>query len=248
MNDAEELRRCEDIEAISRAAAEEFRRAAATAIAARGSFRVVLSGGSTPRRTYEILAAPEQRDRIDWEAVEFFWGDERPVPPDDPESNFGMARAALLGKVPALAERIHRIEAERPDADAAARDYQTEISRVFGVPADGPPPAFDLVLLGLGPEGHTASLFPFTDALDEKVRWVVPNRVDTLEVVRLTLTPAILNQARQVMFLIAGADKAEALAAILDGPADPQRLPAQLIRPPQGKLLWLVDQAAAAQL
>jgi len=244
---ADEIRRFEDVETLSRAAAEEFRHAVRVALAARGSFRVALSGGSTPRRMYEILAATEH-DRIDWGAIDFFWGDERAVPPEDTESNFGMARATLLTEVPVDEERIHRMEAERPDLDEAARDYQAQIAHAFDVPVNGPPPAFDLVLLGLGPEGHTASLFPFTEALDEPRRWVVANRVPALSTIRLTLTPVILNRARRLMFLVAGAEKAEALAAVLEGEDDPHRLPAQLVRPSPGTILWLVDRPAAARI
>jgi 6-phosphogluconolactonase len=235
-------RRLPDAEAVCRAAAEEFVRLA------RGRFTVALSGGSTPRRLYQLLAEAPFRDQVDWPHIEVFWGDERAVPPAHKDSNFGMAQAALLSKVPIPAAHIHRMEAERPDRDVAARNYQQEIAHVFGVVAEGEPPAFDLVLLGMGPDGHTASLFPYTAALKESQRWVVANHVPKLNTDRLTLTAPIINRAANVLFLVAGADKAAVLAEVLEGPADPERLPSQLIRPGAGRLLWLLDEAAASRL
>lgn len=242
------VRRYDDAGGVTAAAATQFRKAATAALAAHGAFRVALSGGSTPRPLYELLAAEPHRSAIAWKRVDFFWGDERPVPPGHPDSNFGMVRAALLDEVPADPARIHRIEAERADRDEAARAYQAEIAGVFGVPADGSPPAFDLVLLGLGPDGHTASLFPGTAALAETTRWVVAQSSPGPHDNRVTLTAPILNEARRVIFLVAGASKASALAAVLEGDSNPQRWPAQLIRPTHGELLWLVDRAAAAGL
>jgi 6-phosphogluconolactonase len=237
-----------DSEAVSRAAAGEFVRAATEAVAARGRFTVALSGGSTPQRLYQILAEAPFRDRVDWGKVEVFWGDERSVPPDHKDSNFRMAREALLDRVPLPAANVHRLEAERADRDAAARDYQAVLVRTFGVPADGEPPAFDLILLGMGPDGHSASLFPDTTALGEMKRWVVVNYVPKFATERVTLTYPILNRAREVLFLVAGADKAEPLHDVLEGPPDARRLPSQAIRPTAGKLLWYVDRKAAARL
>jgi 6-phosphogluconolactonase len=236
-----------DVEALSEAAAHEFVRCAGEAIAARGRFTVALSGGSTPKRLYQLLTAEPFRSRVDWGRVECFWGDERCVPPDHPDSNYRMAREAMLAHLSIPAEHVHRIEAERSDRDAAARDYETVLAGVFGVRAGVEPPALDLILLGMGPDGHTASLFPHTQALNETKRWVVPNHVPQLNTDRLTLTRPILNRAREVLFLLAGADKAERLAEVLAGPADPLRLPAQSIQP-DGQLLWFVDRAAAARL
>jgi 6-phosphogluconolactonase len=159
-----------------------------------------------------------------------------------------MAREAMLASLPVSAERVHRMEAERPDLDAAARDYEGVIARVFGVAAGGEPPALDLVLLGMGPDGHTASLFPHTDALRETVRWVVPNHVPQLNTDRLTMTRPTLNAAREMLFLVAGADKAGRLAEVLAGPPDSERLPSQSIRPTNGLLVWFVDRAAAERL
>lgn len=241
------IRSFADVSSLSAAAGDEFVRCAREAVAARGRFAVALSGGSTPKRLYQLLAAQPQRDQVDWGRVEIFWGDERCVPPDDPESNYRMAREAMLVHLPIPAERIHRLEAERADHDAAARDYEATIARVFGAAASGEPPAFDLILLGMGPDGHTASLLPHTKALDESTRWVVANFVPKFNTDRLTLTRPILNRAREVLFLVAGPDKAEPLAEVLTGPADPARLPAQSIQP-AGRLVWYVDQAAAGRL
>ncbi len=232
-------------EGVSRAAAEEFTELAVEAVARSGRFTVALSGGSTPQRLYERLAEPPHRARVPWDRVEVFWGDERAVAPDHPDSNARLAVAALLSRVPIPPEGIHRIHAERADRDAAAREYQDEIARVFGVAADGPAPALDLVLLGLGADGHTASLFPGSAALAESRRWVVSHFVPALGAERITLTPPILNRAREVRVLVTGADKAGALRAVLHGPRAPERFPAQLIQPESGRLVWLVDRGAS---
>ncbi len=238
----------EDLEALSAAAAGDFTELAGEATARRGGFTVALAGGSTPGRLYQLLGDPPYRDRVAWDRVEWFWGDERAVPPDHPDSNYGMAAAALLDKLDLPPERIHRIRAERADREAAARDYQVEIARAFGVTPEGALPVFDLVLLGLGADGHTASLFPGTAALRERRRWVVSHLVPPLDTERITLTPPVLNRAREIRFLVAGADKAAALRAVVRGPRDPERLPAQAIRPEGGRLVWLVDRAAARDL
>lgn len=237
-----------DVEALSEAAAQEFLCCAEQAIEARGRFTIALSGGSTPKRLYHLLATKPYRDRVDWGRVEIFWGDERCVPPDHSDSNYRMAREAMLAHLPIPDDHIHRMEGERPDLDAAARDYQAIIARVFGVEANAEPPAFDLVLLGMGPDGHTASLFPGTQALNERKAWVVANPVPQLHTTRLTLTLPILNRAREVLFLVAGADKAERWAEVL-GPSydSAPHLPAQLIRP-TGTLKWFADFAAADRL
>jgi 6-phosphogluconolactonase len=242
------VRRFADAEAVSRAAAEEFVRRAAEAIAARGRFTVALSGGSTPRRLYQLLAGAPYRGQVDWGRVDVFWGDERSVPPDDKESNYRMAREAMLAALALPAGHVHRMEAERADRAVAAREYQDEIARVFGVDVNGESPAFDLILLGMGPDGHTASLFPHTAALGETKRWVVVNHVPQHHTDRMTLTYPVLDRAREVLFLVAGPDKAEPLAEVLQGPPDPQRLPSQRVRPANGQLLFFVDRAAAARL
>ena len=243
------IRTFEDPEHVAQAAATEFIALSHDAIDARGRFVVALAGGSTPKRLYELLGDEAHRGQVDWTRVEFFWGDERPVAPNHSDSNFGMAKRALLDKLNLPAAQIHRMPADRPDVDAAAREYQNEIAATFGTSATGAPPAFDLVLLGMGPDGHTASLFPQTTALAETARWVVPNPVPKLNATRMTLTPPILNRARHILFSAGGADKAAVLAEVLEGPSDPQRLPSQLIDPPPpGQVVWLVDLAAARNL
>lgn len=238
-----------DAGALSRAAAEEFVQLARGSIRSRGRFSVVLSGGSTPRRMYELLAARPLRESVDWSRVEVFWGDERGVPPDHPDSNFHMASAALLEHVTIPPDRIHRIRAEAPDRAAAARDYQLEIARAFQVDGAGVPPSFDLVLLGMGNDGHTASLFPNGEAVLEGRRWAVsveaPQRPPPS---RITLTAPILNRARDIRLLVAGQDKAVTLRAVLQGPHQPRRTPVQLIEPENGRMIWLVDEAAASEL
>jgi 6-phosphogluconolactonase len=237
-----------DKEALSEAAAHEFVRCAREAVADRGRFTVALSGGSTPKQLYQILTTEPFRAQVDWGRVEFFWGDERCVPPDHPDSNYRMAHETMLAHLSIPAEHTHRMEAERPDCDTAARDYQDVLARVlYGKPTVPEPPALDLVLLGMGPDGHTASLFPHTDALRETMRWVVCNHVPQLNTDRLTLTLPALNRAREVLFLVAGADKTERLVEVLAGPADPMRLPSQSIQP-DGLLGWYVDRAAAKRL
>ncbi len=237
-----------DAESVSEHAAREVVRLARDAIVARGRFSIVLSGGTTPRRLFELLAEPPFRDQIDWSQVEIFWGDERAVPPNHPDSNYGMAKTALLDKVQIPSAHIHRMMAERDDRDAAADDYQAELARAFGVSPDGPPPRLDLVLLGLGADAHTASLFPHSPALAETARWVVPNASPAYETPRLTLTPAIINQAAAIVFMVVGKDKAVPTAEVLEGPRDPERYPAQLIHPDTGTVMWLVDRAASRRL
>jgi 6-phosphogluconolactonase len=229
-----------DAQALHRAAAEEFRRQARLAIEARGSFKVALSGGATPRGMYAELsqdAAP--RRPLPWGKIQFFWGDERPVAPDHAQSNYRMAWETLLGKVPVPADNIHRMHGEKSDAREAALEYEQDLRAHF--PGEHPP-RFDLVLLGLGSDGHTASLFPGSPALHEQNRWVVANPVEKFGHCRLTLTTPILNNAACVLFLVSGADKAPVLRQVLEGPYEPERLPAQLIRPE--RLLWFADQAA----
>jgi len=235
-------------EALYRAAADEWVKAAADAIAADGRFTVALSGGSTPRGLYSLLATdPALRAQVPWESTYFFWGDERHVPPDHPESNFRMANEALLSRVPAPASHVFRIKGEYEDAARAAEEYAQVLGDFFKLNV-GEFPRLDLALLGMGPEGHTASLFPGTKALREKDRLVVANWVGKLYTTRVTLTAPVLNNAARVLFLIQGEDKAPALKAVLEGPYEPDQLPAQLIRPHNGELRWLVEQAAGRML
>ncbi len=241
------IRQLSDKDQVSRVGAEEFVRLSKEAIAARGRFTVALSGGSTPRSLHQLLAASPFKEQVDWSRIEFFWGDERSVPPEHKDSNFGMARDTLLSKLTIPAEHVHRMQAERSDRDQAARDYQAEIARVFGVKGDGPPPSFDLIFLGMGPDGHTLSLFPHTTALNETTPWVVKNFVPKFNTDRLTFTKTMANAAAHVIFLVAGEDKAAPLHEVLEGAPNPQEYPSQMIQP-KGELLWLIDAAAGAKL
>jgi 6-phosphogluconolactonase len=237
------IRTYKDLEAISRAAAEIFVEEAADAVSARGRFAVALSGGETPRRLYNLLAESPIRENIEWKAVHVFWGDERCVPDDDPRSNARMARLSLLDHVPLPSENIHPITCDRPPQEAAVQ-YEAEIRTFFGTDA----PAFDLVLLGLGDNAHTASIFPHTPVLDEKDRWVAEVYVPEQDMHRITLTAPVINQARQVLFLVSGPGKAGALQQVLQGPFRPYDFPAQLIRTKAGQSLWLEDRDAAGKL
>ncbi len=231
-------------EALAQAAADRIVALAASAIAKHGQFSIALSGGSTPRRLFKLLATPAWFTRIDWARVFVFWGDERCVPPDHPDSNFRMAREALLDHVPLPQENIYRIEGEREPALAAQR-YEERLKNFFGSVEF---PRFDLMLQGLGVDGHTASLFPGTTALEETTRWVVANYVPTFETWRITVTAPVINAAANVIVLVAGESKAAALHAVLHGPYQPGTYPAQLIRPHDGKCVWMVDEAAATRL
>ncbi len=248
--DRARLLRVADADAVARAAADVIVQAAARAIAARGRFALALAGGSTPRTLYRLLADPHQpwRARVRWDAVDVFFGDERHVPPDHPDSNYRMAREALLAHVDAAG--VHRLEGELPDASLAAVRYEGDLARSFGLdPARDPPPRLDLVLLGIGPDGHTASLFPGSVALEERRRWVVAPFVEHLRAHRITLTLPVLDAARQVVFLVAGREKAAALAGVLSSAsraaAPPSGPPAARVRPDDGAVLWIADQAAA---
>ena len=238
-----EVRVYPDSEQLAIAAAELFVQLASESIAARGRFRVVLSGGSTPRRTFEVLASVEFSSRVDWSKVDIFWGDERYVAADDPESNYRMAREALLRHVSVPDASVHRVPTETSPPQAAAFAYEGEIRSSFGDPNGIP--GFDLIYLGLGTNGHTASLFPHSRVLQEKVRLVAAVFVPEVNAWRISMTAGLLNQGRTVAFLVSGAEKAHVLREVVLGPRDPERLPAQMIVP-EGRLLWMVDEAAAA--
>jgi 6-phosphogluconolactonase len=233
------------------AAATRFAESAEEAIAAHGAFFVALSGGSTPRAVYAMLASPLFSSRIDWESVVLFWGDERCVPPDDPQSNYRMACEALIDHVPLRAENVHRIRGEDSPA-IAAEHYERDLRALFatptGAPRDVDSARFDLVLLGLGANGHTASLFPRMRAVHERTQWVMAENIEAVRMWRVTLTPAVINAARDTIFLVTGADKAPALRRVLYGARDIDELPAQAIVPAGGTLHWMVDAAAAADL
>jgi 6-phosphogluconolactonase len=243
-----EIRRAKSLPDLHARAAAIFADQASRAIQLRGAFTVALSGGSTPRAVFSLLADdPALRSRIDWKNVRFFWGDERHVPADHPESNYRMVREAMLDRLPIDPNNVHRIRSEDPDAARAAADYESTLRTVFKL-EDEELPRIDLVLLGMGPDGHTASLFPGTAALRETRRLVVSNHVPTLNTDRITLTAPILNGGETVLFLVTGDNKAAVLKDVLEGPYDPDRLPSQLIRPAHGRLIWLVDPPAARLL
>ncbi len=253
-----------DRAALAREAASRFIALARGAIAARGKFSVALSGGSTPRELYALLATLEFSTQIDWSRIHFFWGDERAVPPDHPDSNYRMVYETLLSRVQPPARNVHRILAEQPPADAA-RAYEETLREFFDLDADERGqtrtrekiprssvaiggPSFDLVLLGLGANGHTASLFPHTPVLHETTRWVAAEYIDEVKMWRITLTAPVINAAVNILWLVAGADKAATVRAVLRGEYRPNDLPAQLIQPTNGRAVWLLDADAASQI
>ncbi len=239
---------------LMRAAAERFVRAAQAAVRAHGSFLTALSGGGTPRALYALLAGPADAVRVEWARTHVFWGDERCVPPDHDGSNYRMTYESLLAHVPVPPSHIHRIRGEDEPSMAAAA-YDRELRQAFATP-DGPPRTaagarFDLVLLGMGDNGHTASLFAGMPALREtgpQARWAAAQYVAAVATWRVTLTPVVINAAAEVIFLVSGAEKAAMLRRVLTGPRQPEALPAQLVAPHAGRLSWLVDAAAAADI
>ena len=241
-----DLRRLTTPQELFAAAAEEFSHAAIEAVAQRGRFTVALSGGSTPKNLFTLLAT-NARTSLPWDRMFFFWGDERHVPPQDPESNYRMADEAMLSKIPVAAGNVFRVAAENPDAAAAAAAYEQTLRKFFAL-EPGQVPGFDLIMLGMGPDGHAASLFPESAALQEKSRLVVANWVEKFKTSRITFTLPVLNAARCVLFLVSGADKAPALHEVLESDAAGEKYPSKLIQPTDGKLIWLVDRAAASQL
>jgi 6-phosphogluconolactonase len=243
-----EIRILADGAAIAKRAAREFIQAAVAAVQQKGSFNVALAGGSTPRALYSLLATDAAlRSQVPWDKIHLFFGDERHVGPDHPDSNFRMATEAMISKAPLKPEQVTRIKGEYPDAEQAARDYEQALREYFKL-KDGEYPRFDLVLAGMGNEGHTLSLFPGTKALHADGRIVVRNWIGKLYTERITLTGPAASNAAQVIFMVTGADKAPALKAVLEGPYEPEQLPAQLLQPKNGKLLWLVDSAAGGIL
>lgn len=235
-------------EEMAFASARLFASKAEQAVAARGVARIAISGGSTPQAVFKLLADPAQPflATVPWEKLQLFWVDERCVPPDDPESNYGVCREMLLSKVPIPERNVFRMEGELPPEEAASR-YESTLRNVMKLEG-AESPAFDLIVLGMGPDGHTASLFPHTEALNALGRLVVANHVPQKETWRITLTWPVIGQGAEVAFQVEGAGKADILAEVLTGPREPERLPSQLIRPANGKLLFLLDQGAAAKL
>jgi 6-phosphogluconolactonase len=221
---------------------------AKTVVQQNGIFSVALSGGSTPKALYTLLADDATlRAQVPWDRIQFFFGDERHVPPDHADSNFRMANQAMLSKVPIKPEQIHRVKAENPDAEKAALEYELDLRASFKL-TPGQLPRFDFFMVGMGDEGHTLSLFPGTKALHDNGRLVVRNWVGKFYTDRITMTAPVANNAAQIVFMVTHADKAPALKAILEGPYEPEQLPSQLFAPTNGKLLWLVDRDAAGML
>jgi 6-phosphogluconolactonase len=233
---------------VARAGAGEVLAAAQKAVSDHGYFSLALSGGSTPKVLYGLLADdPSFREKMPWSKTHFFWGDERHVPPDHPDSNYHMTQQAMLSKIIIPQENVHRVHGENPDAAAAAQEYETELQRFFGLTSEVFP-RLDLVLLGMGPDGHTASLFPGTPALKEHKRIVTANPVAKFNTDRITMTYPTLNNAARIVFLVNGADKAEPLREVLQGKSQPDLYPSQNIAPTNGTLLWLIDRTAGSLL
>jgi 6-phosphogluconolactonase len=232
-----------DPAALADAAARYVVEQARAAIDARGVFTIALSGGSTPRELHLRLSSPPLKDQVDWAHVHVFFGDERCVPPDDAQSNYRMADETLLSRVPIRPDHVHRMQGELPPEEAASQ-YEADLKAFFG----NDPPRLDLILLGMGDNGHTASLFPGLRAVHEQQRWVVAEYVGEVSMWRISLTPVVLNLAREAMFLVAGAAKASMLQQVLEGTFAPDERPAQIVRPTPGEVIWLVDAAAAEKL
>jgi 6-phosphogluconolactonase len=243
-----EIQVVENTAALSRKAAEMIIRLAAETLEGGDVFTITLSGGSTPKSLFTLLSTDASlRNRIPWEKIHFFWGDERHVAPDHRDSNYRIAYEVMLSRVPVPPQNIHRVPAEHPDAIQSAEEYEQELRRFFNLET-GELPRFDCVLLGMGPDGHTASLFPETEALQERERLVVANWVEKFRAYRITMTVPVLNHADHVSFLVSGEEKAGILKQVLEGEKDPKRFPSQLIEPTHGKLVWIVDEAAATRL
>lgn len=217
------------------------------AVKERKKCMIALSGGNTPRKLYERLASEEFVSRIPWESTYWFFGDERHVPPDHDDSNYKMASDSLLSNVPIPTGNIHRIMTEKPDPPTIAASYELTLMKVFNL-APGELPVFDLMFLGVGADGHVASLFPHSDALQVTARMATANKIPETENWRITMTFPVINEAKQLLFLVAGEDKAEALRQVLEGPSNPEEFPAQLIRQKRGFQLWLIEKSAAALL
>lgn len=231
----------DSIEKLNYYAAGKIAEIAAASIQSKGNFNMALAGGSTPKSLYQLLSGGEFKEKIDWSKVYFFFGDERNVLPDDAESNFRMANENLFTPLKIKDENIFRWQTENAEA---ALDYQNKIIKFFDL-AENQLPRFDMILLGMGDDGHTASLFPFTDALNERELLAVANPVEKLDTTRFTLTFPVINNARNVMFLVKGADKAETLQTVLEGEFQPEKYPSQAVKPVDGELLWLIEKEAA---
>jgi 6-phosphogluconolactonase len=244
-----EIRVSEDTAALNSAMAKEIARLSKEAIAKRGAATVVLSGGSTPKALYALMGTPEWRDKFDWAHIHLYWEDERFVPPDSPDNNYGMVKKALLSQVSIPDANVHRVMTEKGKPEEVAAAYEQTIRRDFQSLKLGSNsneiPQFDIIILGLGTNGHTASLFPHTSVLDEKKLLVAALYVEEVKMERITMTLPLLNNARNTYFFLAGAEKAEVVKQVLRGPRQPEQLPAQLIEPYERTLVWMMDKPAA---
>jgi 6-phosphogluconolactonase len=234
-----EIKVLRDAHEVADEGARRFVELSEAAIELTGRFSVALAGGSTPRAMYELLASPQYQTQIDWPSIDVFFGDERCVPPDHEQSNYRMAREVLLSKVPIPGDNIYRMRGEASDPNEAAKEYGEMLKEKFG------DRGIDLIYLGMGGDGHTASLFPNTEALHETKHRCVANRVPQLNTTRLTLTAPFINRAQNIIVMVTGPEKSQRLSEVLEGSRDPERLPIQLIEPLSGKISWLVDAGAA---
>ena len=235
----------DDKHTLSQNVAEYIMRIVKESIALYGRFTIALTGGTTPGEAYSLLGSEPIKSQIDWQRVHIFWGDERCVPQNNPDSNFYLAQEVLLDKIAIPKSHIHPMPADQPDRDVASQAYTVEMQHTFGTNGI---PSFDLIHLGMGPEGHTASLFPHQASLHEIHRLVMPVSVPKPPPDRLTFTPPLLNAARNVLFLVTGSDKAEALHAVLEGEYQPDEYPAQIVRPTSGEVVWMLDREVAQKI
>ncbi len=235
----------DDKHTLSQHAAEYIMRIAQEAIDLHGHFTIALTGGTTPGEVYSLIGSEPFRSQLDWQLVDIFWGDERCVPHNSTESNFYLAQEVLLDKIAIPKSQIHPMPADQLDREAASQAYSIEMQNTFDTNGI---PSFDLIHLGMGPEGHTASLFPHQASLHEKHRLVMPVSVPKPPPDRLTFTPPLLNAARNVLFLVTGSEKADALHAVLEGEYQPDEYPAQIVRPINGEVVWMLDKAVAQKI
>ena len=242
-----EIRIVEDPKELAQVAANEFKRLANDAVESKGSFNVALSGGSTPKAMFDLLSTDPYRATIPWFETHFFWGDERHVSPDDADSNYRMTKEHLLSKIPILLENIHRVKAEDTDAQLVAARYEQHLRKHFNL-SQSEIPQFDLVFLGMGDDGHTASLFPGTDVVHDSENLVAAPWVEKFDSHRITFTPRVINNADRIIFLVKGEDKADALVQVLEGEKNIDLYPAQVINPTHGTVFWLCDRAASSNL
>lgn len=239
-----DIRQFDDVITLTHAVTEFIVAQSQASIKEQGRFSLAVAGGGTPRPVYELLASNVYKHQIEWEKVHIFFGDERTVPPDYPDSNYKMVKDALLDFVPIPANQIYRIKGEI-DPHTAADDYTQALKSVFGLDNL---PRLDVIMLGMGDDGHTASLFPHTAAIHETEKWVIAHRVENLDTWRITLTPPVINQARFVAFMVAGQGKAGRLNEVVNGVYQPDELPSQIVKPIDGELIWFVDSSAAQNL